>query len=582
MLFDVRRTLIASAALVMLSGTVPSTADATGTRPSAATGLEATTTTSTVTMTWSKASHAAHYRPCIVGSSCTAQHTSTKELSWKFSSLKAGHHYDFVVYSYNSHGRAVSKPLSVTLPTKPRPTAPTGITQKVKSTKVEISWAPSLHTSSYSVCMSTAKTSTSCSKSSPRSSALTATFDGLKANGGGDYYYRVIAYNSVASTASEQQRVDLPVPLVQGVAVPRVRSSTMRIAWHATRNAQTYAIQLASNAAMTDGLQTHTVDGDTLQYDATGLTPGKVYYVRVDGQNAPVAGAFSAPLAIPLPTNAFSVDVVTYNLCGQDHCRSGEERSRIKAWSTRKPYAGKIARSTGADLFATQESGHSDTKFITQLSGFSEGAYISAKSIFYKTSRFTKLHSGTITLDAKHKRYAAWNEFQDKATRTPFYFVDAHLEPYKGKTRDDLRYAQTKVLIAAIAKVNTKHLPVIYAGDYNSNADNAIQSKYKGGYDAPLKAFKAAGIPDGITLADILHHTIFNSANQAINPPYKYGDHVDHIYVSPTVRVNQLSVILGPNGATGSQSFRYATPFASDHNPMEATVTVPGLPGEVG
>jgi endonuclease/exonuclease/phosphatase family metal-dependent hydrolase len=430
--------------------------------------------------------------------------------------------------------------------------------------------------------MSTAKTATGCSMTSRRSSALTATFNGLKANGGGDYYYRVTAYNSVASTASRQQRIDLAVPLVQGVAVPQVRSSTMRITWQPTRNAQTYVIQLATNAAMTSGLHTHTVDGDTLQFDATGLTPGELYYVRVDGQNVPAIGAYSDPLAIPLPTDAFSVDVVTYNLCGQDHCRSGAERDRIKAWSTRKPYAGQIARSTGADLIATQESGHSDTKFITELPGYSSGAYLSAKSIFYKASRFTSLDSGTITLDKSRKRYAVWNEFLDKATRTPFYFVDAHLEPYKGKTLDDLRFAQTKVLIAAIAKENTEQLPVIYAGDFNSNRDNADQSKYKGGYDAPLKAFTAVGIPDGVTIAAELLHTIFNSANQAINPPYKHGDHVDHIYVSPNVQVNKLSVVLGPNGATGSDPFRYAAPFASDHNPMQANVTVPGRPGEVG
>ena len=139
-----------------------------------------------------------------------------------------------------------------------------------------------------------------------------------------------------------------------------------------------------------------------------------------------------------------------------------------------------------------------------------------------------------------------------------------------------------EVLIAAMAKENTKQLPVIYAGDYNSNRVNADQSKYKGGCDAPLKAFTAVGVPDAITIASHLVHTIFNSANQAVNPPYKYGDHVDHIYVSPDIRVNSLSIVLGPNGATGSELFRYAAPFASDHNPVQANVTVPGRPGEVG
>jgi endonuclease/exonuclease/phosphatase family metal-dependent hydrolase len=577
----IRRALLLGAAACFVFASLSSVADA-ATAPKAPTDLAAKTTARSATLTWTAASGATHYRACIAGQSCAALKSQTTGTSWKFSSLSPGHRYSFTVYSYNSHGRAQSTALSVTLPKVPLPEAPTGITQTVRTTTLTISWKAAAHASAYTVCLMTSEDTEKCTRSSSRSSALTTKFTGLTPTGGADYFYRVIASNSAGTARSAKQRADLPVVAMSGVEAPKVRTTSIHLAWSAALNAETYTIEVATNSAMTSNLKTYSVDGASRAYVVTKLTPGTIYYVRMDGRNGRVHGAYSVPLAVPLPTASVAVNVVTYNLCGQDHCRTGAEKNRIKAWSTRKPYAGKIARSTGADLIATQESGHSDTKFITQLPGYSEGAYLSAKSIFYKTSRFTSLDSGTITLDKANKRYAVWNEFLDKSTRTPFYFVDPHLEPYKGKKLDDLRYAQTKVLIAAIAAENTKHLPVIYAGDFNSNKDNADQSKYAGGYDAPLKAFKAVGIPDAITIAADLLHTVFNSANQAINPPYKYGDHVDHIYVSPGVRVNKLSVVLGPNAATGSESFRYATPFASDHNPVQANVTVQGRPGEVG
>lgn len=545
--------------------------------PAPATGLAATTSYTRAVLTWNAASGATHYRACIDGSPCAPLESVATGTTWTFTGLTPGARYDLVVYSYNTDGRAKSAPLNVVLPIKPPPDAPTGITQQVTLSSLTVSWVASAHTSTYSVCLMTALATETCARSSSRSSSLTATFSGLVPTAGGDYFYRVYAYNSVAATRSDKHRVDLPVADLQGITVPRVRTTSLRVTWHSATNAERYTVQVATNSAMTSSLATHVVPSGTLQYDVTGLTPGRLYYVRVRGENGVSLGAYSAILSIPLPTAAFSVDVITYNLCGQDHCRSSAAaKERIEPWSMRKPIAGRVVRGTHAELIATQESHDQDTKFITELPGYTSGSYYSAKTIFYHTSRFTRLAAGHITLDSSRGRYAVWNTLRDNATRTPFVFVDSHLEPYKGKTKDDLRAAQTKVLIAGIAKVNTKHLPVIFAGDYNSNKSNANQDLYPGGYDAPLKIFRGAGIPDGVNVAAYIVHQAFNSANQAINPPLKHSDHVDHIFVTPEIKVNRWSVIL-----TRIDSL-YATPFATDHNPVQTNLTIPGLPGRVG
>ena len=118
-----RRALVLSASALMLSATLATTAHA-ATSPSPATGLAATATTTTATLTWTKSSHTAHYRPCVVGSSCAAQKSSTKQSTWTFEALSPRHSYRFIVYSFTAHAPAQSKRLKVPPPPTPAPTAP--------------------------------------------------------------------------------------------------------------------------------------------------------------------------------------------------------------------------------------------------------------------------------------------------------------------------------------------------------------------------------------------------------------------------------------------------------------------------
>lgn len=263
--------------------------------------------------------------------------------------------------------------------------------------------------------------------------------------------------------------------------------------------------------------------------------------------------------------------MVTYNLCGQDKCLGS---GRVTTWKNRKPYAGRLIRSTGAGIVSTQESGDKDTAFITELPGFRRARYLSGKSLFYDTSLYQAQRSGDIVLDSKRKRYAVWVELIDLETRTPMIVVDPHLEPYKGKTNDTLRRTQTRTLLSAIDRVNSRDLPVVIAGDFNSNKDNANQSRYPGGFDGPAGVLLETGHLDARVNADRSANVLWNSANQAINPPLKYGDHVDQIWTTPDVLVHDWSVILD----LASNGSLYRTPFASDHNPVRATVTIPGQP----
>ena len=450
------------------------------------------------------------------------------------------------------------------------PGLPTGAKVTTTTSTATISWGAAPGATSYAVCLQRTAGTLPCVRLSQPTTSRTLTFRNLSPGNDPDYYFVIYSYNGSARSKTIPQGFDL-APLVVGpigsVSAERFGDTSIKVRWSAATDAASYQLQLATNPAMTSNLKTRTVERT---YAAPGgLTLGTRYYYRVRGSNGAVNGRFTSVRSIRIPTKAAQISVITYNLCGQDKCVTSA--NGMKRWTTRKAYAGRIARGTGADIIATQESHDKDTRFGTELPGFSLASYYSAKSLYYKTAKYNKLRSGMITLSSTYKKYAVWAELRDEATRNDFIVVDAHLQPYKGKTNDDRRAAQTKILLSKVAAINPDKLLVVYAGDFNSNKSNAIQSRYPGGYDAPLKVFTAAGVPDTFVEAAAPVGASWNSANQAINPPLKHGDHLDHIFADAPIVVDDWRVIV----SIDSKGW-YTKPFASDHNPVRTRLTIPG------
>ncbi|KAA1395172.1 endonuclease/exonuclease/phosphatase family protein [Aeromicrobium ginsengisoli] len=449
------------------------------------------------------------------------------------------------------------------------PGLPTGAKVTATWSTATISWGAASGATEYAVCLKRVAADP-CVRTSQRTTARTLTFRNLTPVTDTDYYYVIYSYNGTARSATTPQGFDLP-PLVVGpigsISAVRNGDTSIKVRWSAATDAKAYELQLATDSAMQHQLRPRIVERTNAA--PGGLTLGTRYYYRVRGTNNGVNGRFTSVKSIRVPSLPAQISVLTYNLCGQDKCVT--RANGMKRWTTRKAYAGRIARGTGADIIATQESHDEDTRFGTELPGFALAAYKSAKSLFYNTSKYNKLRSGTITLSSTYKKYAVWAELRDEATRNDFIVVDAHLQPYKGKANDDLRSAQTKVLLSKVAAINPDKLLVVYAGDFNSNKSNADQDRYPGGYDAPLKVFTAAGVPDTFVEATAPVGATWNSANQAINPPLRHSDHVDHIFADAPIIVNDWRVIVSLDDRRW-----YATPFASDHNPVRAKLTIPG------
>lgn len=538
-------------------------------------GLHAAPTSSSVKLTWNAAKNAQTYSVCLVTSATapncyrTTAKSTARTVTITGLQPTSGTDYFFKVHAFNGSVHSTSSLVGFNLSPVIKPAAVTGIKQAVTSNSVSVTWAAARNATGYTVCLRDSATAKTCAFSSPKSSTRTATFADLAPTSGTDYFYRVYSYRGSASTYSATLHFDLPVGAISGFISTAHDKSSVAFQWNATTSADTYVLQLATNSNFTGTVKTTTTYG--LSHTFTSLVPGATYYPRMQARNSAVPGAWTRARAETLSTDPFKAVVLTYNLCGQDKCLT--TANRMKKWAARKPLAGTIARGTGADIIATQESGLKDTNFGTELPGFTLCRYYSAKSLFFRTAKYSVLRSGTITLDSKRRRYAVWCELQDKVTRTRFIASDAHLEPYKGLTRDNIRARQTGELLRDMAVANPQKLPVVYAGDFNSNKANANQSNYPGGYDAPMQRFTAAGIPDSYDIADAFRDPTWNSSNQAKNPPVKHSDHIDHLYLDSRIHANAWRVVISTTTATGSV---YKTPFASDHNPVRAELVIPG------
>lgn len=192
--------------------------------------------------------------------------------------------------------------------------------------------------------------------------------------------------------------------------------------------------------------------------------------------------------------------------------------------------------------------------------------------ILYDRRRFSgsRAVSGRVRLDgtyAKTADYACYQLLTEKATGARFLVASAHLVNGRGRAKDRRRYRQTRNLIADTLAVRRRHgdsWPIVWAGDYNSSGAH----KYT--FDAPRRAMRRlAGARDAYAAAHRREHGSYNSANQLRRRPIRTHHHVDHVYVSPGIRVRAFAVIVRLKGRL------YRVPFASDHNPIRATLRIP-------
>jgi endonuclease/exonuclease/phosphatase family metal-dependent hydrolase len=159
-------------------------------------------------------------------------------------------------------------------------------------------------------------------------------------------------------------------------------------------------------------------------------------------------------------------------------------------------------------------------------------------------------------------RYAVWAELIDKTRNTHVIFVDVHTVSGTSSTASRERGVEIQTLFDALGTINADGLPVVFAGDFNSNKSRSN--------DAVATVMHHNGYYDAYDQAGTLNRQHINSYNDFSVIPkisYTWGDHVDHVWVVPS----KTRVISWRNGALIVNG-RLTGIIPSDHSPVVVDV----------
>lgn len=369
------------------------------------------------------------------------------------------------------------------------------------------------------------------------------------------------------------------VGLVSFTAASYSRSTTtagLTVDWSPARYAKSYQVYISRSYAMTSAKRYPTTSSSKT---FTGLTPGANYFIQVRAVNGSAVGTKSARVG---HTTILRMDiasgptyrVMTYNLCS----------AKCSKWSTREPAALQRIGAYSPDVLAAQEAND-----LTSLPrGYAEAIAApnsGSKRLAYKTSRFiigpqskpvpskpgrddddcypswSDGATGWVFMGfhAGGCRYAVWAVLEDLVTHDRTVFVDVHVVAGDTEERALERKAEITTLTQEMAVINPYKLRVVYAGDFNSHKNRSN--------DYLRMVFHRQGYYDAYDLAMALRRQHYNSYNDFSVVPkisYKWGDHVDHVWIRP----DEGRILRWNNGALINSANRMVTPIPSDHSPL--------------
>jgi endonuclease/exonuclease/phosphatase family metal-dependent hydrolase len=360
------------------------------------------------------------------------------------------------------------------------------------------------------------------------------------------------------------------------VAVKPTSPSATLVTWQGAKFATGYTVQFSATPNG-DPVYSRHVDGPAESLEVDSLAPaalglGLEFFVTVKADRLGKTFATSAPVPASLPfppppwAPAFNVNVGSYNVLGATYV-DGSGRSY---WDRLPLLAGAI-RDMSADIVAVQEAAwtfraaypdrpvralaNAAGMSLASTPGTSTACAVTSNHILYNSGAFSVEACGedVLTVDSRYPCTSTWALMRHLATGQPVLVVSTHLTV--GAGLNDLRLAETNLLIEDIRQHNPADYPVIVAGDFNAAALRFPVT--------PSTMLANAGLLS----TDLVAREVFNGQYGTTHRPAPVntnGERIDFIFTSPKVMVNQFAV-------------RFAEPSAaqpSDHYPVWASLTV--------
>jgi fibronectin type 3 domain-containing protein len=247
----------------------------------APTGITATTSSTSITVSWNTVSGAIGYNiyraATGTGTYIKLNASAVTGSSYSDTGLSGATTYYYTVSAANSAGEGAQSPyvFATTLLA-----APTGvIAATTSSTAITVSWNPVTGATGYRIYRSSSASGTYTQVGTSTGASYINT--GLTS--GAIYYYKVSAYNSSEESAQSDQVVGMIMPSVpSGLTVSSVGSIGITLLWNPVTGATEYRIYRSSSAS---GTYTQIGTSTGASYTNTGLSGATTYYYKVSAYN---------------------------------------------------------------------------------------------------------------------------------------------------------------------------------------------------------------------------------------------------------------------------------------------------------
>lgn len=240
---------------------------------------------------------------------------------------------------------------------------------------------------------------------------------------------------------------------------------------------------------------------------------------------------------------AQNLNVATYNI----RYSNPKDASAGNGWEQRYPWICSLIQFENIDIFGSQEVLHSQLEDMLEAmpeysfigvgrtDGREKGEYA---PIFYRTDRIRLLDKGWFWLsstpdtpsvgwDAALERICTWGHFKDRKTGRKFWFFNLHMDHVGVKARAE----GAKLVVSRIREWCRKNETVFLTGDFNVDQNNEIYS-----------IFTESGIlSDSYGTAEKRYAP--NGTANTFNPEAFTGSRIDHIFVSPDMKVCNYGVL---------------------------------------
>jgi hypothetical protein len=342
-------------------------------------------------------------------------------------------------------------------------------------------------------------------------------------------------------------------------------------------------VSQATNAALTSNRRDFYIRGITHTFTPYGMTPGVTYYYRVRARTMTSPSGYSSEVAAVIRSHAQSVRVMTYNILQVSADGTPEGGQTVASWSARRTAEINLIKQVTPDVLAVQEGGSwvstirgarqvdsllsalGSTYSLarTEIPPNEPGYRRSGSYLLYRNAAFAETGHGGFW-DLPYGSFAAYSVLRNRTSGAAALFVSAHLTALTGASYDSQRQAQMNAVITSAKTVAGQvHVPIVYAGDFNSNTGPVYT------FDGPGIAARTARLPDAKDMAQSYYNSQYNSFNHYMRTAVTGSDDIDRIFGAPGVAVATWHVVL--NLSAGN----FLGTMGSDHNPLYSAMSYP-------